>query len=472
MKTLYLECNMGAAGDMLMAALLELMDEKERADFLAEMNRILPEEVHVNAEPDEKCGVTGTHVHVYVHGEEEGCTHHHDHHHSHDHDHHHSHNHDHDHDHDHHHDHSHSHDHEHHHSGLADIYSMIDSMDLSDKVKTDAKAVYRLIAEAESKVHGKTMDDIHFHEVGTLDAVADVVGNCMLMEKIGADRVVVSPVHVGCGSVKCAHGMLPVPAPATALILEGIPVYGGEVKGELCTPTGAALLKYFAESFEIMPPMAMLKIGYGMGTKDFPERPNCIRAVLGSDGSVSAGGADRACAEGESPGEKNRAHDSGITAGGDMTPAEVTAPDANIGDLTPAEVTELAANIDDMTGEELGFAMEVLLDAGALDVYFTPVTMKKSRPAVKLSCICRPGEEEAFAALMLKHTSTIGVRAYSLRRFTMERRSEKRNTPWGEVEVKICSGYGASKEKPEFDSLREIAKKHSLSLSDVKKELK
>lgn len=430
MKTLYIECNMGAAGDMLMAALLELIEDKEAV--LNQLNKIMPQGVGISAEPDEKCGVTGTHIHVTVHGEEEGdCEHHHHHEHGLEHHHHH---HDDHHDHDHgHHDHAHSHEH-HHHSGLSDIYAMIDVMEISEKVRKDAKAVYQLIAEAESKVHGKTMDQIHFHEVGTLDAVADVVGNCMLMDKIGADRIVVSPIHVGSGSVKCAHGLLPVPAPATALILEGMPVYGGEIKGELCTPTGAALLKYFADAFETMPAMSMEKIGYGMGTKNFDDRPNCVRVILGEGGVAD-------------------------------TSAE--APEAK----APEKVTELAANIDDMTAEDIGFAMEVLLEAGALDVYCEHITMKKSRPAVKLVCMCRRSEKESFARLVLKHTTTLGVRASDYERFTLARHTEKRQTPWGEVPVKVSSGYGVSRVKAEADRLAEIARENNLSLTEIKKEV-
>lgn len=411
MKTLYIECNMGAAGDMLMAALLELAADKEQV--LEQLNHLLPEKVAVTMEPSEKCGVTGSHVHVIVCGIEEGA-------------------HDQIHDHGHHHDahncehnHEHHHDH-HHHSGISEIYALIDAMEISEKVKTDAKAVYQLIAEAESKVHGKTMEDIHFHEVGTLDAVADVVGNCLLMEKIGAERIVVSPIHVGSGSVRCAHGLLPVPAPATALLLEGLPIYGGEVEGELCTPTGAALLKYFGTSFEQMPAMTIEKIGYGMGTKDFEQRPNCVRVLLGDDGAAA------------DPSEK---------------------------------VVELAANLDDMTGEELGFAMEVLLEEGALDVYFEQIIMKKSRPAVKLVCMCRPEEKEKFAELILKHTATIGVRGYTMERFTMERKMEKRQSPWGEVDVKVCRKNGLTKAKAEFDQLAALARKHGLSVSEIREKI-
>ncbi len=445
MKTLYIECNMGAAGDMLMAALLELSADKEKT--LRRLNGLLPKKVAVALESSEKCGVTGSYVRVTVDGIEEGCEHHdhehhghehHDHahehhHHHHAHEHHHGHeHHDHAHEHHHHHhththEHHHDHEHHHHHSGIAEVYQLIDNMEVSDKVKADAKTVYKLIAEAESTVHGKDMEEIHFHEVGTLDAVADVVGNCLLMEEIGAERIVVSPIHVGCGSVKCAHGVLPVPAPATALLLAGLPIYGGEIRGELCTPTGAALLKYFGTSFETMPAMTVEKIGYGMGNKDFEQRPNCVRVLLGDDGASS---------------KKEQ------------------------------DVVELAANLDDMTGEELGFAMEMLLKEGALDVYFEQIIMKKSRPAVKLCCLCPPSEKEKFAKLILKHTTTIGVRAYPLERFTLDRRMERRKTPWGDVDVKVCSGYGMTKEKAEFDQVAEIAKEQGLSIAQVKEKIK
>ena len=234
MKTLYLECAMGAAGDMLTAALLELVEDRDA--FLRKMNSIGLPGVRVEAEKAVKCGITGTHMKVTVDGEEEesldadGHDHHHGHDHGEDYDHHH----DHDHGHEDHHEHEHEHDHDHHHghhhhASVADIESMIDSLDVSGQVKADAKAVYALIAEAESAVHGRPVTEIHFHEVGTLDAVADVVGVCLLMEMIAPDQVLASPVHTGSGHVRCAHGILPVPAPATALILPGIPSYGGKV---------------------------------------------------------------------------------------------------------------------------------------------------------------------------------------------------------------------------------------------------
>ena len=268
MKTLYLECAMGAAGDMLTAALLELTGDRQA--FIEKMNALGLPGVTVTAEESVRCGITGTHVSVTVNGAEEesadaDC-------HPHEHEHGHESPHDHEHEHEHH--------HGHHHSSVPEIEALISGLPVSDRVKSDAKAVYALIADAESRVHGWPVSEIHFHEVGTLDAVADVVGVCLLMEALAPEQVIVSPVHTGSGHVSCAHGILPVPAPATALILQGIPTYGGRIKGELCTPTGAALLKHFASRFGDCPVMTVSAIGYGMGKKDF-EQANCVRAFLG-----------------------------------------------------------------------------------------------------------------------------------------------------------------------------------------------
>ena len=282
MRTLYLECHMGAAGDMLTAALLELTGDRQA--FTDKMNALGLPGVRVDAETSVKCGITGTHMKVTVNGEEEGEPSHtqgHGHDHSHGHEHHH----DHEHDHEHGHEHDHEHHHEHHHASMADIEAMIDSLAVSGRVKADAKAVYALIANAESRVHGRPAAEVHFHEVGAMDAVADVVGVCLLMEQLAPEQVIASPVHTGSGHVHCAHGILPVPAPATALLLEGIPNYSAQVQGELCTPTGAALLKHFVSRFGDRPVMTVSAIGYGMGKKDF-EQANCVRAFLGeSEGS-------------------------------------------------------------------------------------------------------------------------------------------------------------------------------------------
>ena len=265
MKTLYLECHMGAAGDMLMGALLELLPNPDV--FLETINSIGLPGVKIQKESSVKCGITGTHISVKIHGEEE---------HSEDHHHlefvhaHHTHTHE----------HSHTHEHHHSHRGMAEIMDILEHLNITEEVRNDVKQIYQLIAKAEGQVHGKEVSEIHFHEVGTLDAIADITGCVMLFHQIGAQQIIVSPVSTGFGQVRCAHGVLPVPAPATALLLTGIPCKAGSVEGELCTPTGAALLKYFATSYGQMPEMVMEKIGYGMGTKDFPAA-NCIRAILG-----------------------------------------------------------------------------------------------------------------------------------------------------------------------------------------------
>ena len=417
MRTLYIECNMGAAGDMLMAALSELLPDPD--GFIARMNALDLPGVRFERRKAEKCGVTGTHISVTVNGEEE---------HSHDHEHHHGHDHAeseadhsqlsdpaHDHDHN---EHTHDH-HHHHHSSLRDIHAVIDGLDLPEAVKADAKAVYMRIADAESEVHGHPVDQIHFHEVGALDAVADVVGVCALMHEIAPEQVAVSPVHVGSGQVRCAHGMLPVPAPATALLLKGVPVYGGAIRGELCMPTGAALLTHFADDFGAMPAMTLDRVGYGMGTKDFPWA-NCVRALLGET------------------------------------------------EETPDSAVELRCNLDDMTGEAIGFAVRRLREAGALDVWTQAIQMKKDRPGTLLCCLCPPEREAEFARLMLKHTTTIGVRGQTLRRYTLQREAVTLDTPYGPIRAKRSHGYGVDRTKPEFDDLAQIAEREGIAVGEIK----
>ena len=400
MRILYLDCSMGAAGDMLMAALYELLEDKQA--FLDMMRGLGLPGIEISAEPAVKCGITGTHMKVLVHGSEElDALHDHLHEHA----------------------HEHSHDHEHHHhTDLHEIEHLLSHLDLPQTVQDDALAVYRRIAEAESKVHGTTVDQIHFHEVGTLDALADVVGVCLLMHLLAPEKVYASSVHVGCGQVKCAHGILPVPAPATALLLSGVPIYGGAIQGELCTPTGAALLTHFVTKFGELPAMRLLKSGYGMGTKDFPAA-NCVRAMLGEQ------------------------------------------------DAPTEEILELSCNLDDCTGEAIGFAMERLLDAGALDVYWTSVGMKKNRPGILLTCMCRPLDREKMVELLFRHTTTLGVRESAFRRYTLSRESKTIQTPDGDIRVKVSTGYGVTREKPEFDDLAKIARKTGKSLSELQRSI-
>ena len=405
MKTLYLDCSMGAAGDMLAAALLELLPNPDA--FVAELNALAIPGVKFSRETSVKCGITGTHLQVTVHGEEEDA---HDHHHAHSHDHHH------DHAHAHHHDHAHIH---HHHASLHNIEHIVRGhLSLPATVADNVMAVYRLIADAESKAHGKPVSEIHFHEVGTMDAIADITAVCLLMHRLAPDEIIVSPVHVGSGQVHCAHGILPVPAPATATILQDVPIYGGSIQGELCTPTGAALLKHFANSFGDMPVMRTSAIGYGIGQKDFPAA-NCVRALLG---------------------ERSAASD---------------------------DVIELCCNIDDMTGEAIGYAFDKLFAAGALDVYTIPIGMKKSRPGHLLHVICREADKDALVRALFAHTTTIGIRENRFRRYTLDRHIETIETSDGPVRRKCSTGYGVSREKFEHDDLARIADAQGLSLREA-----
>ena len=417
MKTLYIDCGMGAAGDMLTAALLELCSDKE--EVVKELNSIGIPKVKFENETVSKCGIYGTHMSVKVDGEEEG-EHMHDHHeHDHNYEHEHEHHHEHDHNNEHEHEHSHSHEH-HHHSSMHDIEHIVRGhLNVSKEVADDVMAIYELIAEAESHAHNKPVTEIHFHEVGTMDAIADITAVCLLMNKLAPEQVVVSPIHVGSGQVRCAHGILPVPAPATAFILKDVPIYGGAIKGELCTPTGAAILKHFATKFGDMPIMRTNAIGYGMGKKDF-ERANCVRVLWGETESSTN------------------------------------------------TVAELYCNVDDMSAEEIGHAMEVLFDAGAFEVFTTPIGMKKSRPGTLLSVMCREADKEKIISLIFKHTTTIGIREHISNRYILDRHMETVSTPYGDVRKKVSSGYGVEKVKYEYDDIAKISKESGKSIREIR----
>lgn len=384
MTTLYLDCGMGAAGDMLAGALLELLPHKEA--FLQKMNALGIPGVTVSASESVKCGVTGTHFTVKV-GQVEEDDHLHDH-------------------------------HSHTHSGMGEIRDIVSAMPIPTMVKLDILAVYQEIAQAESHVHGVPVDQVHFHEVGAMDAITDITAVCLLLHELEADRIVASAVHVGSGTVRCAHGVLPVPAPATAEILKDIPIYAGTISGELCTPTGAALLKHFASEFGPMPAMAVSTIGYGMGKKDFPQA-NCVRALLG------------------------------------MTQEQT------------GEVLELRCNIDDMTGEALGYALEKLLEQGALDAFTTAIGMKKSRPGTLLTVLCREADKDKMVHLLFRHTTTLGIRETVCRRYTLERRTETVDTKYGPIRKKVSTGYGVRREKLEYDDLVKAADRNGLSLTEA-----
>lgn len=398
MKTLYLDCGMGAAGDMLSAALLEL--HPEPGQFVKRLNRLGIPKVEFQAEPAVKCGITGTHMTVKVDGMEEVSTDHHKeaHHYEH---------------------HYGEHIHHHDHHNMQSITAIVGKLDIPEEVKKDILAVYDLIAQAESHVHGRLVDEIHFHEVGSMDAVADVTAVCLLMHELKPERVVASPVHVGSGHVHCTHGILPVPAPATAWILQDIPTYGGKVRGELCTPTGAALLKYFVQEFGSQPPMRVEGIGYGCGQKEF-EVANCVRAMCGE-----------------------------------------TADNQDY-------IVELRCNLDDMTPEAVGFAMEELFAAGALDVYTTAVGMKKNRPGILLTCMCKEKQREEMIRLLFLHTTTLGVRESVCNRYTLKRTMKTETTVYGNVRIKEVSGWGIKRQKAEYEDLARIAREQEMPIAQVR----
>jgi hypothetical protein len=440
---------MGAAGDMLMSALYEICESKDI--FLDTMNEVFaPYHVTFTPEAAVKCGINGTHIRVAVDGEEEIA-----------------------------HEavHAHPHDdnaaetahddepfhkdtaahetapseevytkkHSHHHTSYAAICEEIGGLALPEQVRKDALAIYHLIGEAEAKVHGTSLEQIHFHEVGTLDALADVTGCALLFYLISPKRIVTSPIHVGNGFVHCAHGVLPVPAPATAEILKGVPYYTGVLASELCTPTGAAILKYYTSEFSTMPTMTTEAIGYGMGHKDFPIA-NCVRIFAGSEPDDSLPKIDTST-DAEIPPENNDSF-----------------PDDD-------SVLTISCNIDDMTGEAMGLATEIFMAAGALDVFTIPIQMKKNRPGILLTCICRPEDKDKFTGLFFLHTSTRGVRYQTYSRAKLESSFETRPTAYGDIRIKKSSGYGIEKEKPEFEDLKSVVLKNkcSFSLDEVAK---
>ena len=412
MKVLYFDCAMGAAGDMITAALLELMPDREEA--LAELNALGLPGVTWTSERVTRCGIGGTLVHVEIDGREEGQDHpdrvstahgdgkdhdrndgeechsgHQAHHHGH-----------------------------HHGHSLKDILTIVEGLSLSETAKAHIRAVYEAIAGAESQVHDQPVDQIHFHEVGTMDALADVTAVAYLMEKLSPDRVIVSPIHVGAGTVKCAHGILPVPAPATALLLKNVPIYGGSIRTELCTPTGAALLTHFADDFGNMLAIRTEAIGYGMGKKEF-EAANALRVFLG-----------------ETQEEKRD------------------------------RIISLECNLDDMTGEEIGFALERLMAEGARDVFTVPIGMKKGRPGILLTVLTDEEREEEMVRQIFRHTTTLGIRRKAEERYVLDRRIEEVQTPKGRIRKKIAEGYGVRREKPEYEDRKKAALESGGSLLD------
>jgi uncharacterized protein (TIGR00299 family) protein len=304
------------------------------------------------------------------------------------------------------------------HRHLHHIDKMIDAAPLGERVKQNAKAVFRRLGESEARMHATTMEKVHFHEVGAVDSICDIVGACFCLDALGIDRIVCAPINTGSGTVNTEHGVLPVPAPATADLLIGKPVYARGPAMELTTPTGAALVATLASDFGAMPPLRISATGYGAGDRDFTEHANVLRVILG-----------------EATG----------------------APESTT-------VSVIEANIDDATPELLGHAMEQLLEAGALDVTFTPVHMKKNRPGTMLTAIARPEDQERLAALMLRETTSLGVRVSTAERRVLKREVIEVDTSAGRVRVKMAESGGAA---PEYEDCRRIAVERGVPLRQV-----
>ena len=444
-KILYLDCASGISGDMTVGALLDLGASREK--LVRALDSLGVSGYHLHFGRTKKCGIDAydfdvhleeeEHHHDHEHGhehehshDEHDHEHHHDHEHTHDHEH--SHDHAHTHDHEHSHDHAHTHDHMHPHvhRNIHDIFEIIDRLDASDRVKNLARRMFEIVAGAESKAHGIPVSEVHFHEVGAIDSIVDVISAAFCLEDLGIHRVVISPLSEGHGFARCQHGLMPVPVPATANIAaaQGLELTLRDVEGEMVTPTGAAIAAAFRTEAALPKKYQIEKIGIGAGNKDFAHA-NILRAMLLTDKTVEV----------------------------------ETGKDGH----DESSMWVMEANLDDCTGEALGYAMEVLLEAGARDVWYTPAYMKKNRPAWLLTVICKEEDVPGMEALIFAETTSIGIRRVKMERTILPRRKRKVMIPFGEVEVKICGSEGAEKCYPEYESLAEICRKTGISYAEA-----
>jgi len=424
-RILYFDCFSGISGDMTIGALLDLGIDQDL--FLAELNKIHLDEFEIEIKRGLKKGISGTDFTVHLthqeHSHEE-----HTHEHEDDHNHH-------EHTHEHHHDHSHEHEHthEHHHTekphdhahtrNLSDIYKIIDSSDLSEYVKTASKKIFLIVAEAEAKIHAKTIDEVHFHEVGAVDSIVDIIGAAICVEMLQIDEIQCSDINLGSGFVHCEHGVFPVPAPATLEILKGVPVYSKNAKKELTTPTGAAILKALCSEFGSLPEFIIEKIGYGLGKRDM-ETPNVLRVIVGKKKS-------------------------------------------------PSTLTMLETNIDNMNPEIYSYLFPKLLDNKALDVFVTPIIMKKNRPANILSVLCNEEVAGQLEEILFTETSTLGIRKYKVEREELQREFKKVATRYGDITVKYAFRNGKLlKFTPEYEDCRLIAEKTNIPLIQIINEIR
>ena len=393
MKTLYLDCFAGIAGDMFIGALLNLVPNPEIIrEKIRKIHALNADEYNILIDHTTRNGIAGINFDVLLTHE--------------------------------HHEHEHGHEHEHHHRHLHDIEAMISGSDLSLRVKRETLRAFSLLAEAEAHVHGTTPDKIHFHEVGAVDSIIDIAGAFILMEALDWPRVICSPVNVGSGTVECAHGILPVPAPATEYLLHGLPVFVSGSPMERTTPTGALLVKILADGFGTMPAGKITASGFGFGNRESDDMPNALRAVM-------------------------------IDSAGE------------IGGLLYEKLAVIESNIDDMNPQDYEPVCAKLFGAGALDVWLENILMKKGRPGVKLCCISKPDDSEKLCRIILRDTTTQGVRLKDYDRLRLKWHVEEADTSLGKIRVKVTELDGETLRRiPEYEDVKAVAVQHNVSMSE------
>ncbi|HEX8845439.1 MAG TPA: nickel pincer cofactor biosynthesis protein LarC [Pyrinomonadaceae bacterium] len=379
MKTLFFDCFAGASGDMILGALIGVGVEPRA--LIEKLSQLNVSGYEVKFDTVDRSGISAVRAHVHTA-------------------------------------------HEHAHRHLGDILKIIYESSLSSAVKDRAARIFSRLAEAEARIHNVPVERIHFHEVGALDAIIDVVGACIGFELLGVERFACSELHVGSGMVEMAHGRFPVPPPAVAELLKEAPVYASDIKGELVTPTGAAIISTVCDEYGPLPKMRIEKTGYGAGKREYQNFPNVLRLLLGDD-AIGEGQRDE-------------------------------------------RLVVVETNVDDMSPQIYGHLMDLAFERGALDCYFTPVQMKKNRPGVLVSVLCRPSESEAISDLLLTETTTLGVRYYEVMRRALERETVKVLTKFGPIDVKVARLNGrVVKEMPEYEQCRSAALSSGVTLQEV-----
>ncbi|HYE68190.1 MAG TPA: nickel pincer cofactor biosynthesis protein LarC [Anaerovoracaceae bacterium] len=415
-RILYFDCFAGISGDMSIGALVDL--GLDPAAVLDEIKKLGVKGYDIEIKKIERFSISGTDVKVTLNGEVD-CVHEHEHR-----------------GHTHGHGHGHSHNHDENERSLSNIVHIIRSSEISDKAKKLSISIFGEIAKAEAAVHGKLISEVHFHEVGAIDSIVDIVGTAICIDMLQVDRILCSPVHEGQGFINCRHGRLPVPVPAVVKMLggSGISIVTEDIQAELVTPTGFGILKTVTEGCGKMPEMLVESVGYGFG-KTETGRLNALRVILGTS---------------------------------DKMPSKTTQETAQVPeDKVRDSVTLMETNIDNTTGEILGYTMDQLLKAGALDAYYTPIQMKKNRPAVMLSVLCKTYDTEKLSDIIFRETSTIGIRTQEIERITLKREIRTVQTALGEVRVKSVIVRGLERIQPEYEDCARIAEENNLSINEV-----